>query len=239
MPKEGRRSGKLAPVNEKTAPHDTRPYRVFLDILEVTGPAWNPVVGSRRVVDVGLPEHRAAKLNGGADRERLLRAGRLLPLRRPRELAGSLLVALVMVLLAPVADWLAMIGIVLLMLVVLAQLLLCRYIAARAPALRRTRDEALADGTLALVSANDISGMDLRRIDRALATLQACHGTRHDEEALAAVKAILERDRPAPKPQPAPETDPVDSLFNSIVTSLTVKTPAQLIAELEDRAARR
>jgi hypothetical protein len=241
MPNLGRRWGKLAPVKKKTPPSRStgRPYRVFLDVLEIKGPSWNPVVAPARVVDVGLTDQRADALNGGSDRERLLRASRLLPLRHPMELAATLLVAIVMVLTAPPLPWLAMLGVVLLMLVVLAQLLLCRYIGTRAPELRSARDEALSDGTLAIVSANDPSGMDLRRIDRALAALQATSGTRCDAEALAAVRSVLERDRPAAKPEPAPAVDMVDSLFNSIVTSLTVKTPAQLVAELEDRAARR
>lgn len=224
---------------KNASPRSDRPYRVFLDVLEVGGSYWNPVVAPARVVDVGLSNDRAATLNGGADRDRLLQASRLLPLRNPLGLAASILVALVMVLFAPVMPWFAMLGVALLMLLVLAQLLLCRYISARVPALRRARDEAIADGTLAIVLANDPSGMDLRRIDRALTTLQHIHGTRHDDEALTAVRSVLDRDRPATEPEPEPETDAVDSLFNSIVTSLTVKTPAQLIAELEDRAARR
>lgn len=216
------------------------PYTVFVDVLDVKGPSWAPRLQTRRVVNLGMSDGRAAALNGGADRDGLLRASRFLPLRRPRELAAAVVLALVMVLLAPVQAWLGMLGTALLMLVVLFQLLLSWYIASCAPALRQARREALADGTLAIVSANDVSGMDLRRIDRALATLQMKDGTRHDAEALAAVKAVLERDRNEPAEEPEPEQDDLlDSLFNSIVTSLTVKTAAQLIAELEDRAARR
>ncbi|QOD05653.1 hypothetical protein [Pseudarthrobacter sp. BIM B-2242] len=216
-----------------------RPYRVFLDALEIKGPSWNPVVAPVRVVDVGLTDQRVEELCGGDDGERLLRASRLLPFRHPLELAATLLVALVMILTAPVLPWLAMLAIVLLMLVVLAQLLLCRYIGARAQAVNRAHTNSLIDGTLAVVSANDVSGMDLRRIDRALSTLQATEGTEHNAAALAAVRAVLERDHgDAVEPGPEPE-DLVKSLFDSIVTALTVKTPAQLIAELEDRAARR
>ncbi|MFF1880170.1 hypothetical protein ACFVVC_01710 [Pseudarthrobacter sp. NPDC058196] len=227
-------------MNEKTLPHYTaRPYRVFLDVLVVIGPSWNPVVGTSRVVDVGLSDQQIAALSGGADRNGLLRASRLIPLRHPLELAGSVLVALVMVLLGPVVPWLGMLGVALLMLVVLTQLLLCWYIGTHAPGFRRVWEESLADGTLAIVPADDVSGMDLRRIDRALTTLQSRTGTRHDAEALAAVRSVLDRDRAAAEQEPEPETDMVDSMFNSIVTALTVKTPTQLIAELEDRAARR
>lgn len=227
-------------MKQQDQKQSTTPYTVFIDVLDVKGPSWAPRLQTRRVVNLGVSDGLTASLTGGENRDGLLRASRLLPLRHPLELAGSVLVALVMVLLAPVVPWLGMLGTALLMLVVLFQLLLCWYIASCAPVLQQARREALADGTLAIVSANDISGMDLRRIDRALTTLQSRAGTRHDAEALAAVKAVLERDRAVSAEEPEPEQDDLmDSLFNSIVTSLTVKTPAQLIAEMEDRAARR
>lgn len=227
---------------KKTPLHNTRPYRVFVGALEIRGSYWNPQVVPGRVVDLGLDTGRAAALDGGADRGRVLRAEKYLPLRHPGWTAGAVCAAVLCWFLAGPLSWIAGLGTVPLMLLILAHLLLCRYIGTRVPGIRRARAAALAEKTMAVVFVNDPSWMDLRRIDKALESLQARDGTRHDAAALAAVKAVLARDRPAPVEEPAPDPadfDPVQSMFDSIVTTMTAKTPAQLIAELEDMAARR
>lgn len=244
MPSIGRRWGKLATVKKKKTPFRStaRPYRVFFDVLEAKGGYWNPRVASARVVDLGLTDHRAAALTGGADRDRLMMALRWIPLRRPWWIAGTAAAAALSFLFAAFLPWLAALASLPLTLLVLVHVLACRYIGARTSALAHAKSESLADGTLAVVSVNDVSGMDLRRIDRALTTLQGREGTRHDAEALAAVRAVLARDRPAPEEEPVPDPadfDPVQAMFDSIVSTMTTRTPAQLIAELEDMAARR
>jgi hypothetical protein len=230
-------------VKKKTPFRSTaRPYRVFFDVLEVKGSYWAQRVATARVVDLGLTDHRAAALNGGADRDRLLLADRWIPLRRPWWIAGSTAAAALAWLFAQSLPWLVALGTAPLMLLILTHVLACRYLGARTPALALAKSESLADGTLAVVSVNDVSGMDLRRIDRALTVLQGRDSTRHDADALAAVKAVLARDRPVPDEEPVPDPadfDPVQSMFDSIVTTMTARTPAQLITELEDKAARR
>lgn len=217
-----------------------RPYRVFFDVLAVRDRYWAPQMAPARVVDLGLTDHRALALTGGAGRRRLLRVARLLP--------SSNLPALAVVTITAVLGWaifrdqpaLVAAAFVPLELLVITQLLVCRYAGARTPAIRRAWAESLQDGTMTQVSVNDRSWMDLRRIDKALLLLQSRHGTRHDAEARTAVSAVLARDRPAvleADPEPPAGEDAVRSLFDQIITKMTVKTPAEQITELERLAA--
>lgn len=219
-----------------------RPYRVFFDVLEIKGWSWAPRLRTRKVVDLGLSDDRAAALTGGADRDRLVIADDWVLIRRPILAAASAVVAAASWLSAAQFPWLAAACTLPLMVMLLAHTAACRYLGTRAPALALAGDVALADGTMAVVPVNDISGMDLRRIARALTTLQERDGTRHDADALAAVEAVLARDRPAAAAEPVPDPaayDPMEAMFDSIVTTMTARTPAQRIAELEDMAARR
>ncbi|HEX9088893.1 MAG TPA: hypothetical protein VF867_15350 [Arthrobacter sp.] len=218
-----------------------RPYRVFLDVLTVQGGHWNPKIGAGQVVDRGLTDYRAEALTGGAARERLLLVAGALPLRHPVWLAGITALAILCWILFPGMPWLAAVGSVPLELVLICHLLICQYLGRRTPAILRARASSEEDATIAAVSVNDKSWMDLRRIHFALRTLQARHGTRHDAAALAAVKAVLVRDRPKevmPEPMPGPDSlfAPAPSIFDQIVAVITAKTAAEQIAELESQA---
>lgn len=214
-----------------------RPYRVFLDVLAVKGGYWTPKMAPSRVIDRGLTDDRAAALTGGGEGERLLQVAGALPLRRPWWIAGITALAVLCWILFPGMPVLAAAGSVPLELVIIGHLLICRYVGRRSASILRAWASAESEGAIAAVSVNDKSWMDLRRIHFALRTLQARHGTRHDAQALAAVNAVLERDRPQ-EVMPEPDSTLVDvsSIFDQIVAGIEAKSAAQQITELETKA---